>query len=169
MYSYFQFFKFEGTDFTDLIPHGTNLFITQAAIEHFEEDLYFFKQVSDYISSSRRNVIQIHIIPSTVTLYLMPFHGVRQYTLRTISKITDLFKDFSYSILFNLGGKHCNYLHYKYITDPKRKGLGDLRFKKTHEYNKLSLDAIEKDMKYPQKMPLAYALIIHSNSKKRIF
>ena len=168
-YSFFQFFKFDGKDFTDLIPYETNFFITHAAIEHFEEDLSFFKQISDYISSSRRHVIQIHVIPSKASLPLMPFHGVRQYTPRTISKIIRLFKDFSYSILFNLGGKYCNYLHYKYITEPRRNRLGDMRIKKTHEYNKLSFNAIEKDMKCPQKLPLCYALVIHSNWKKKIF
>ena len=168
-YSFFQFYKFSGKNFTNLIPHETNLFITQTAIEHFEEDLTFFNQISDYISSSRRNIIQIHIFPARASLSLMPFHGVRQYTPRTVSKIISIFKDFSYTILFNLGGKYCNYLHYKYITEPRRNKLGDMRFKKTQEYNKLSFNAIIKDMEYPQKSPLGYALVIHSNWKNKIF
>ncbi len=168
-YSFFQFFKFNGKDFTELIPHETNFIITTAAIEHFEEDLSFFKQIKKYISSSRKNVIQIHIIPSKASLPLSRFHGVRQYTARTVSKIIRLFKDYSYAILINLGGKNCNYLHYKYITEPRRNKLGDMRIKKPHEYDKLSFNAIKKDMKHPQQSPSGYALIIHSNWKKKIF
>ncbi len=168
-YSFFQFIKFDGRHFTDLIPNETNFFVTQAAVEHFEEDLTFFKQIRDYISSSRRNAIQIHVLPSRASLPITRFHGVRQYTPRTISKIVRLFKDFSYSILFNLGGKHCRYVAYKYITEPGRKKLGNMRIIKSHEYNKLSFNAVKKDMDYPQRIPSGYALVIHSNSKKNIF
>ncbi|MFX1366953.1 MAG: hypothetical protein ACFFCE_04410 [Promethearchaeota archaeon] len=167
-YSFFQFIKFDGKDFTDLIPHETNFFVTQSAVEHFEEDLTFFKQIRDYISSSRKEVIQIHGLPSKASLPLYRFHGVRQYTPRTISKIVRLFKDFSYSILLNLGGKHCRYLHYKYITESYRKKIGNMRRIKIQRYNKLSFNAIKKDMVYPQKIPSHYILIIHSNSKKKI-
>ena len=168
IYPFFQFYKFNGKDLTDFILPNTNFFITQAAIEHFEEDLSFFKQLRDYICSSKKNVIQIHIFPAATTHSLMPFHGVRQYTPRTVSKIIRLFKNFSYTVQFNLGGKNCNYLHYKYITEPRRKKLGgDLRFEKTQHYNKLSYNAIKKDMEHQQKSPIGYALIIHSNWKKK--
>jgi len=96
-YSFFRFLKFNGKDFTNFIPNDINFFITQNAIEHFEEDLSFFRQIQHYISSLRKNVIQIHIFPSKASLPLMPFHGVRQYTPRTFSKIIRLFKDFSYT------------------------------------------------------------------------
>ncbi len=166
-YSFFQFYKFDGKDFTVLIPNNTNFFITQAAIEHFEEDLYFFKQIRDFICSLGKNVIQIHIFPSSTSSSLMPFHGIRQYTPRTVSKIIRIFKDFSYTILFNLGGKYSNYLHYKYITKPRRKKIGDLRTKKSQEYNKLSYNVIKKDMNQ-QISPSNYALLIHSNWKEKI-
>jgi len=166
-YPFFQFCKFNGKDFTDLIPDNTNFFITQSAIEHFEEDLSFFKQIREFICSSGKNVIQIHVFPSSTSSYLMPFHGIRQYTPRTISKIIRIFKDFSYAILFNLGGKYSNYLHYKYITKPRRTKIGDLRTKKIKEYDKLSYNVIKKDLNQ-QITPSNYALFIHSNWKEKI-
>ena len=74
------------------------------------------------------------------------------------------------TILFNLGGKFCNYLYYTFITKPIiLQNIGDLRDKKTYEYDKLLFKAIEKDMKYPQKSPSFYALVIHSNWRNKIF
>jgi len=43
-YSFFEFIKFNGKDFTSLIPQRTNFFITISPVEHFEEDLYFLSK-----------------------------------------------------------------------------------------------------------------------------
>lgn len=168
-FSYFKFYVMNSKNIYKIIPNNTNFFMTQSAIEHFIEDISFFKIIKDYIISSKKNVIQIHLFPSLSCLPLYGYHGVRQYTPRTISKIIRLFNDFSYSILFNLGGKFCNYLHYKYITKPLGKKLVDMRDIKTDKYDKLLFNSIKKDMKYPQKKPSFYALLIHSNWKKKIY
>jgi hypothetical protein len=115
------------------------------------------------------NVIQIHLFPSSAQLKLGLFHGIRQYTLRTISKITRIFNDFSYSVLFGLGGNECNSLHWNFITKPRLARIGDLRETKTNEYNKRLINAIRNDMNKHQKYPTFYALVIHSNWKEKIF
>ena len=172
-YPHLHFFQTDGKNILDYIPDGTNFFMTVSAIEHFEEDLSYFHQIRDYIRSYHSSVIQIHLFPSSSCLALYRSHGVRQYTPRNISKITRLFNDSSYSVLFSMGGKACNDLHYEFITRPLYiLKIGDMRDLETWEYDKKLLQAIEQDMKYSQnsqKSPTFYALVIHSNWKKKMF
>lgn len=169
MHPNFRFQQRISSNILEYIPEGTNFFITQSSIEHFDEDLCFFDQIREYIQSCRRSVIQVHLFHSSPCLKLFLFHGVRQYTPRTVSKIWKLFKGFSYAQLFRLGGRECNHLHYKYITEPiVLKGV-DLRDLRTQEYDRKLLKTIEQDMKRPQKLPAFYALIIHSNQINKLF
>lgn len=156
-------------DILHYIPEGTNFFMSQSAIEHFDEDLLYFEQIRDYILFYQRNVIQVHLFPSSSCLRLYRFHGVRQYTPRKVSIITKLFKNFSYAVLFRLGGKECNRLHYEFITKPLAQGIGNLRDLKTQEYNRRLYRAIRQDMRYPQKFPTFYALVILSNWRIKLF
>lgn len=169
-YSNFRFRKFNGINVSNNIPRETNFFITQSAIEHFDEDLSYFEQIRDYILSYQRSVIQVHLFPSSSCFRLYRYHGVRQYTPRTVSKITRLFKKFSYSTLYRLGGKDCIRLHYEFITKPYlMKDIGDLREVKPKKYEERLFKAIKHDMKYPQNDPNYYALVIHSNWMEKIF
>lgn len=168
-YPNFAFYQCKTSDILHYTPYGTNFFMSQSAIEHFDQDLLYFKQIRDYILSYQRSVIQVHLFPSSSCLRLYRFHGVRQYTPRTVSIITRLFKNFSYAVLFRLGGKECNRLHYEFITKPLAQGIGDLRDLKTQEYDKRLLMAVEQDMSRPQKFPSFYALVIHSNWRIELF
>lgn len=147
------------------IPDGTNFIMSQSAIEHFDNDLLYFEQIRDYVCSYKRSVIQVHLIPSSACLRLYGLHGVRQYTPRTISKITRLFEGFSYRMLFHLGGEACNDLHYEFILKSGR----DLRDLKGKEYDRRLLAAIEADMQNSQTVPAFYALFIHSNWRRKLF
>src|SRR5207248_563863 len=102
----------------DRIPAGTNMFISQSAVEHFDEDLGFFEQIRDYVRETPEPVMQIHLVPSQACLHLYHLHGVRQYTPRTLSKITRLFAPDAYAAVYRLGGDACNRLHYSFITKP---------------------------------------------------
>ncbi len=119
--------------------------------------------------------IQVHLFPSSTCLKLYLAHGVRQYTPRTVSKITRIFKPFSYSILYSLGGKAYNQLHYKYITIPTLLHLiglskfSDLRDTKIEKYNKSIREIIRSNKNKVISQPSFYALIIHSNYNKNIF
>ncbi len=143
--------------------------MTQSAIEHFENDLIFFKQIRDYVLSYRGSVIQVHLLPSSSCLRLYLFHGIRQYTPRTVSKILKLFKSFSYTLLFRLGGVECNRVHYEFITKPLiLQRIGDLRNLRIQEYDRKVFKAMGQDMKTPQRSPAFYALLIHSNAINKL-
>jgi hypothetical protein len=165
-----KFRRLDSALIIDYIPAETNFFLTQSALEHFDYDLLYFRQLHDFIQKESKDIIQVHLMPSSVCLWKYLFHGVRQYTPRTISKITRMFNDFSYAILYKLGGKECNLLHLNFITIPLFiKKIGDIRDSKTEDYEKLLFNAIKKDMLKSQTLPSFYALIIHSNFKKNIF
>ena len=156
-------------DFLQSIPDGTNFLMSQSAVEHFDQDLLYFEQIKDYVCTCKNSVIQVHLFPARACLALYGLHGVRQYTPRTVSQISRLFKGFSYTVLFGLGGQACNRLHYKFVTKPMRRGIGDLRDLRPQEYDRRSLTAVVQDMQCPPKSPTFYALVIHSNWQKKIF
>lgn len=168
-YKNFSFEQVDSKDILKTIPDETNLVISQSAIEHFEEDLTFFAQVRDFIRRGEKNIVQIHLFPSSACLKLYLWHGVRQYTPRTVSKIARLFRDFSYSVLFKLGGENCNKLHYEFITKPYFFKKEDLRDLKAEEYEEKLFEAINRDFQESQRAPSFYALVIHSHWRNKIF
>ncbi len=168
-HTYLGFLTSKAEDLRGHFPDRTNFIISQSAIEHFDHDLTYFLQIRDYIHHCQHTVIQIHLIPSRACLRLYRFHGARQYTPRTVSRITRFFKEFSYAILFRLGGMACNDLHYEFITQYSKRKMKDLRDLKPEEYDHRLFEAIENDMKISQTDPAFYALLIHSNWKRKLF
>jgi SAM-dependent methyltransferase len=148
----------------DHIPAVTNFIISQSAIEHFNNDLWYFKEIRDHIDIHRMRAIQIHLIPPSSCLRLYRLHGIRQYTPRTISTITRLFDDSCCKKLYNLGGDACNRLHYEFIVKPGK----DLRNQNPQEYDRKLMEAIYSDMENPSRRPAFYALAIQSNWKKKV-
>ncbi len=143
-----NFIKLEQADsahFAGQIPAGTNLFISQSAIEHFPEDLTYFRQLRDFVAATSRPTLQFHLFPSAACLRLYRYHGVRQYTPRTISLIARLFPK-SKCTLFALGGAACNSLHWKYITKPAMDGTQDQRETLVEKYRMDLMSAINVDI-----------------------
>ncbi len=167
-YPNFHFKSLSSDKIITVIPPHANMFISQSAIEHFVNDLDYFAQIRDYVSNYRMPVIQFHLFPSSACLQLYGWHGVRQYTPRTVSKITRRFRDFSTSTLFNLGGQACNELHYNFITKPIATRGIDLRDTLTLEYDQKLREAIRLDMQHPLQFPNFYALVIHSYPKNTL-
>lgn len=163
------FYRSRAEDFRRTIPDGTNVFISQSAIEHFDEDLTFFRQIRDYVSASPGPVLQIHLAPSQACLRLYALHGVRQYTPRTLSRITRLFAADSHSTLFRLGGSACNRLHFSCITSPLLLHGRDLRNERPEEYEQRLFDAVSHDMRHPHPSPAFWALAIHSKARTPLF
>lgn len=165
----FNFIESTSSDISELIPKETNLFVTQSAIEHFDEDIKFFEQIKDFIENSNKPIIQIHNFPSRAVLPLYLFHGLRQYTPRTISKITRIFKKSSF-YLYGLGGRTSKIVQWKYFTWPllilRRKAN---LFSDLSKYDKEVREAILLDSKSSIKLPLFWVIIIHSNLKKEIW
>ena len=164
-------------DILNIIPKETNFFMSQSAIEHFENDLLYFQQIRRFIEKTKNNTVQIHLFPSAACLRLYLWHGVRQYNQRTVSKIVQLFDSpNSYSVLYRLGGHNCNKLHRKYITYPWliRKvpwvaKKDDLKFLGSEEYRDLLKKSVNKDIAQNNNDPNFYALVIHSNFNVPVF
>lgn len=158
-----RFFTSKAEDFRALIPAATNVFVSQSAIEHFDEDLVYFDQIRDFIAAARHPVIQIHLVPSQACLLLYHFHGVRQYTPRTLSRVTRLFPGAGLE-LYALGGRHANRLHYEFITKPLFIEKRDLRDARPEDYERRRFAAIEADMREPSRSPAFWALVIRSGA-----
>lgn len=168
-YPNFAFHKLDSANISDYLPDGTNLFISQSSIEHFKNDLTYFKHIREFVKRTSKSVMQIHLFPSRACLKLNWLHGVRQYTPRTISFITRLFQDFSYSTLYGMGGSECNRLHWEMITKPWFfHKIGDLRDTRTQEYDQRLRQAIAVDNEKHGE-PNFYALLIHSHWQNAVF
>jgi hypothetical protein len=168
-YSNFNFLESRSSDITPLIPEKANLFVTQSAIEHFDGDLRFFEQIRGHVEKSGKPTIQIHNCPGKAILPLYLFHGIRQYTPRTISKITRLFKD-SHIYLYGLGGRYGKKVQWKYFTLPQLILRRQAAWKKDiHKYDADVQKAIEADIRNPSDSPIFWVLIIHSYHKKKIW
>lgn len=169
-HKYISLVQSSSSDISCKISENTNLFITQSAIEHFAYDLEFFHQIKDFIDKSKNNIIQIHLFPAPISLWLYLFHGVRQYNLRSILKIINIFKSSnSYFRVYKLGGQYSNKLHFKFFTRPKLPFLRGNKKESNSYYSKLKdyllLDMEQKNVKNPS----FYALVIHTNYSNVIF
>lgn len=164
-----RFIQVDASDLGCAIPAGTNFVTSQSAIEHMDGDLRFFEQIRDHVLGLGAPALQVHLCPSAACLRLYLLHGVRQYTPRTLSHITRLFED-GYAMLYRLGGRACNRLHYQFITAPLRIWRrGDLRVTRADEYARRLLAVVDADMACPQPSPAFYALVIHTSPRARLF
>ena len=167
--SFIKLIENSSSNISEFIDKETNLFITQSAIEHFNYDLEYFQQIKIFIEKKKTNIIQIHLFPSPVCLWLYLFHGVRQYNFRAIMQIIDIFKSTnSYFRIYPLGGNSSNAFHFFNITIP-------VVFKKWHidsndKYTEKLKNSVFHDLKSGiSNNPSFYALVIHSNFSKVIF
>ena len=165
----FHFIESNSDDIRSFIPPQANLFVSQSAIEHFDEDLKFFEQIKEYTEKTDKPVIQIHNFPGKAILPLYLFHGIRQYTPRTISKITGLFGDSKF-YLYGLGGNKGKMVQWKYFTWPLLILRGQATWSRdVKKYESEVIRAIEKDMENPSDSPIFWTLIIHSHPKNKIW
>ncbi|MCR4279617.1 MAG: hypothetical protein NUV78_02680, partial [Candidatus Zambryskibacteria bacterium] len=169
-YPNFHFIESRSSNVSELVPQGSNLFITQSAIEHFDEDIKFFEQIKNYVENRDEPTIQVHIFPAAATLPLYLLHGLRQYTPRTVSKITRIFSDSSKFYLYGLGGRSAWKVHWKYFTWPVliARKFGKPTFDES-EYDKDLVEAVHSDMQRPSNSPIFWALIIHSKPRAKVW
>ena len=167
--SFITLIENSSSNISEFFDKETNLFITQSAIEHFNYDLEYFQQIKKFIDKNKTNIIQIHLFPSPVCLWLYLFHGVRQYNFRAIMQIIDIFKSTnSYFRIYPLGGNASNLFHFLNITIPsifKRWNIDS-----NAQYTKKLKNSVFRDLKGGiSDNPSFYALVIHSNFSKVIF
>lgn len=159
------FHRFNGRSIAPHIPADTNFFMSQSAIEHFRNDRKYFQEIKQFIDTHPRPIIQVHLFPSAACMKLYGRHGYRQYTPRTVTRITGLFPD-AQCVLFGLGGPACNQVHEQYITRPMAKEGVDYRKTKPDEYQQKVLEAIKQDHNVAPTDPSFWALVICSNWKQ---
>lgn len=106
-----RFFRADVADISNHLSGDINLIMSQSAIEHFQNDVNFFSDIRMFLDRNPGPVIQVHLFPSAVGLRLYRWHGVRQYTPRTVSLLSSMFNHCSYSRLYRLGGAACNKVH----------------------------------------------------------
>ena len=146
----------------NLLDEKMNLIVSQSVLEHIEDDIILFKGIRDWIKQNRREVIQVHLVPSEVCLEMYPYHGVRQYSSRTLSQISRYFLPFSKVYIFKLGGMRSYQLHLNYITQPLKQNGVDLRDEQSEMYYNILKKSIIDDMYEHKGKPSFYALVIHS-------
>lgn len=161
-------FRLEVGDAGTLAGHlrEANLIVTQSALEHFDADLQFFRQLAEHVRGSEAPLAQIHVMPSAACLSTFLWHGVRQYTPRTVSKITSLFGSGTRKTLFALGAGACNRVHRNFITYPMLARRGDFRRSKPAEYRAALEAAIGRDNAAPAGGEACfYALVLQSGPR----
>lgn len=137
-----------------------NIILTQSALEHFEEDLLFFEQLAQHVNAARHPIVQFHLVPSAACLLTYPWHGVREYTPRTLSRITRLFDDNTRIYLYRLGGRRSNKLHRAFITWPRYLQRVDLRDTQTDRYEAALRQSLEADDGADESAAAFYALAL---------
>lgn len=145
------------------VPRRTNLIITQSAIEHFEFDTLFFCEVKKFVDRIPQPILQVHLVPSAACLWLYVRHGYRQYTPCTIDKMTACFSDDgTHKILFPLGGRHSNRLHFFAVTLSQltRGCWTDQRKAHPERYQHQLRTAIVQDVQRPDHSPTFYAIVL---------
>jgi SAM-dependent methyltransferase len=112
------FLKSSYVDFNRIVG-DENLFITQSALEHFEFDLKFFRDIDTFASARQNPVIAIHVFPSPACLLTNFWHGIRQYGRYTIGRLLRQNSENSFSQIVALGGRHAFIFHLRAIIFPQ--------------------------------------------------
>lgn len=98
----------------DLVPTATyDLVMSITALEHIQDDQ---KAIALGTTLAGQNGVQVHIMPSFLSLFLYLWHGYRQYTPRRVKR---LFKGLPYDV-YRLGGWGSFLVHFLFITLPER-------------------------------------------------
>lgn len=160
----FTFHQASANDFARYLE-SSNFIITQSALEHFDNDLQYFQQIKKYVEDSCNPILQIHLMPSKECLRLYLLHGYRQYTISNISKLTKIFGKGHKRILFSLGGKACNNVHFNYWT----KSMITKKPQNLTDYNRKFLEAVRKDNSDGDLSSTSfYALVMFHNTSNKL-
>jgi len=150
-----------------------NLIVSTTALEHIEHDLLFFQKVSSHIKKYNQKLLQIHFVPSPITMIHYPWHGYRQYNLTSFHKIAALFPSSKISV-FPLGGMLSSLITPFFITIPKTvlfylSGRQDISSYLPDFYKLLLQKIYSTEYLKSSKIPIIYCLVIESNMGESIF
>jgi hypothetical protein len=145
--------------------------VSQSALEHFDDDLTAFEDIAAFTCEPPRPLLQIHLVPAASALVLYPWHGVRQYTPRTLSKAVRLFAPYSHCVLFALGGRASHAIHWDFITRSQFFGGPERRQTEPERYAEAARRALGQDLAGDSASRNAafYAFAVHSHRRERVF
>ena len=149
------------------ILRKVNMIISNSTLEHVRGDLSFFQSHRRSMDVDRP-VLQIHVVPSAVTLLLYLFHGYRQYTRKTVSRIAATYPDSRCSVV-QLGGMWSNMLHLVSITVPAALRLNTLSRKPAGLYQSLLRRTYRIESKRTSNLPSTFGIVIESALSQPIF
>ena len=160
-----KLFYLDNANNVNLYLEKVNFLFTQSAIEHFENDLIFFKKISTYLNKKKKKFIQVHLFPSESCLYTYLFHGYRHYNYKMISKLTKSFNNNHNFHLFHIGSNHTNKFTFQQVT------LNRV-FKK--KINNIDIKKLKKSIQNDNKIETYnntsfYGLVILSNLRIKNF
>lgn len=165
---FYQFHRFQGKDIRPFFSEKTNFIISQSALEHIPEDITFFEQLQEFIERRKQPTIQVHLFPAADTYSLYPFHGIRQYTPRTIAKLIKSFdRTHSQFAVYTLGAEASIQVHRDYIFQGFLRSTKDIRKEQAEAYKTAGERALRDDLKTQDiRHPSFYALVIQSYTTK---
>jgi hypothetical protein len=148
-----------------------NLLFTQSALEHFEKDLRFMKEIGTAVKKTGKPLIQIHLFPSGPCLKTFLWHGIRQYNLRLVKKLIKQSTHSAKPILICLGGKNSNSFHWKSITKPSILRNLEGMYKAEPTYGSALVEAIKLDAQSNKPKSASFNILItqHNLSKELDF
>src|SRR5699024_10066314 len=103
---------------TARVARQPNLILSPSTSEHVQDDAGGFEPLHAYAMRAERPMLQVHLVPSAACVPLYLWHGYRQYTPRSLSRLTSRGADSSSRLVVRLGGPACNALHFSYVTWP---------------------------------------------------
>lgn len=157
------------------VDQGANLIMSVTAIEHIDDDIAYFQAINRCLSKAKQRVVQIHIFPSAECLYYYLWHSIRQYTPRTVSKLTRVFDDQYRFRLYALAGHNTHryfvkaalrYRMRRYLRLEKER-----RLKKVLERDHMVTlkETLAKDANSNSGPALFYALVLAPRSLNVVF
>ncbi|MCH8310794.1 MAG: hypothetical protein IIB17_09925 [Chloroflexi bacterium] len=149
------------------VLRNSNMIISNSALEHVRGDLTFFQSHRRFMDVDRP-VLQIHVVPSAITLLRYLLHGYRQYTRKAVSRIAATYPDSRCSVV-RLGGMWSNMLHLVFITAPAVLRLNTLSRKPTGLYHSLLRRAYRIESKRKSSLPSTFGIVIESALNRPIF
>ena len=102
-----------------------DLYFSQSALEHFEDDLSFFRDLQRRVDTQATPSLQVHVVPGVDQALSTGAHGWRAYSPRTLSRLAQCAPRSASVYLVGLGGVNTMDLYRRNITIPRlRKKLG---------------------------------------------
>ena len=102
-----------------------DLYFSQSALEHFEDDLSFFSELQQRIATQESPSLQVHVVPGVDQALNTGAHGWRAYSPRSLSRLAQCAPRSASLYLVGLGGVNTMDLYRRNITIPRlRKKLG---------------------------------------------